>query len=157
MDQTERKMMKIVRVLEKFTVQTLKENGIGTAELDFIHTVRHNPGITQADVRKQLNLDKGAAARRVVSLESKGYLIQKLDENDKRCRHLFATKQAQTLKNSKASIETIYFDWLLEELEENEKQQFIHTLNQLYSRSKTEYKQGFPTLQKRLKEGNHHE
>ncbi len=44
MDQTERKMTKIAREVGKFTVQTMKEEGIGTAEFDFIHLVRHNPG-----------------------------------------------------------------------------------------------------------------
>lgn len=70
-------MTKIAREVGKFTVQTMKEDGIGTAEFDFIHLVRHNPGITQAQVREQLKLDKGAAARRTASLENKGYLIRK--------------------------------------------------------------------------------
>ena len=46
MDQTGRKITKIAREVAKFTVQTMKEEGIGTAEFDFIHLVRHNPGIT---------------------------------------------------------------------------------------------------------------
>lgn len=53
MDQTERKMTKIAREVGKFTVQTMKEEGIGTAEFDFIHLVRHNPGITQTEVREK--------------------------------------------------------------------------------------------------------
>ena len=44
MDQTGRKITKIAREVAKFTVQTMKEEGIGTAEFDFIHLVRHNPG-----------------------------------------------------------------------------------------------------------------
>lgn len=43
MDPTERKMTKIARELNKLTVQTMKEEGIGTAEFDFIHLVRHHP------------------------------------------------------------------------------------------------------------------
>ena len=48
-----------------------------TAEFDFIHLVRHNPGMTQADVRAALKMDKGAAARRAARLEAKGYLVRK--------------------------------------------------------------------------------
>lgn len=62
MDQTGRKITKIAREVGKFTVQTMKEEGIGTAEFDFIHLVRHNPGITQTEVRETLKIDKGAAA-----------------------------------------------------------------------------------------------
>ena len=72
MDQTGRKITKIAREVGKFTVQTMKEEGIGTAEFDFIHLVRHNPGITQTEVRETLKIDKGAAARRAASLEAKG-------------------------------------------------------------------------------------
>lgn len=43
MDVTERKITKIARELNKYTIQTMKEDGIGTAEFDFIHLVRHNP------------------------------------------------------------------------------------------------------------------
>ena len=63
MDKTERKMTKIARELNKLTVQTMKKEGIGTAEFDFIHLVRHHPGITQAQLREELKIDKGAAAR----------------------------------------------------------------------------------------------
>lgn len=77
MDATERKMTKIAREVSKFTVQTMKEEGVGTAEFDVIHLVRHNPGITQTKVRETLKIDKGAAAKRVASLEAKGYLVRK--------------------------------------------------------------------------------
>ena len=52
MDLTERKITKIAREASKLAVRTLKEDGIGTAEYDFIHLVRHHPGITQAEVRE---------------------------------------------------------------------------------------------------------
>ena len=49
MDETGRKITKIAREVNKLTVQTMKEDGIGTAEFDFIHLIRHNPGITQRE------------------------------------------------------------------------------------------------------------
>lgn len=105
MDDSERKITKIAREVSKFTVQTMREEGIGTAEFDFIHLVRHNPGITQAKVRDKLKIDKGAAARRASSLETKGYLIRKPNPDDKRSQLLYATDKAENLKNSKAHIE----------------------------------------------------
>ena len=65
MDGTERKMTKIAREVSKFTVQTMKEDGIGTAEFDVIYLVRHNPGITQTKARETLKIDKGAAANQL--------------------------------------------------------------------------------------------
>ena len=135
MDQTGRKITKIAREVGKFTVQTMKEEGIGTAEFDFIHLVRHNPGITQTEVRETLKIDKGAAARRAASLETKGYL--------ERSQLLYATKKAEALKNSKASIEAVFYEWLLAELPEEEKNAFCETLDKLYWRSKNERRAGF--------------
>ena len=65
MDDTERKMTKIAREVSKFTVQTMKEDGIGTAEFDVIYLVRHNQGITQTKARETLKIDKGAAANQL--------------------------------------------------------------------------------------------
>lgn len=143
MDQTERKITKIAREVAKFTVQTMKEEGIGTAEFDFIHLVRHNPGITQAKVREMLKIDKGAAARRTTSLEAKGYLERRPNPDDGRSQLLFATPKADALKNSKAQIEAMFYEWLTAELSEEEKKQFCETLDKLYWRSKNERRAGF--------------
>ena len=133
MDQTGRKITKIAREVGKFTVQTMKEEGIGTAEFDFIHLVRHNPGITQTEVRETLKIDKGAAARRAASLEAKGYLERKPNPADGRSQLLYATKKA----------EAFFYEWLLAELPEEEKNAFCETLDKLYWRSKNERRAGF--------------
>lgn len=62
MDKTARQITKIAREVSKFTTRSLKAEGIGAAELDFIHVVRKNPGITQAGIRSVLGIDKGACA-----------------------------------------------------------------------------------------------
>ena len=48
MDITERKITKIAREAEKLVLLTLREKGVGTAEIDLIHALRHHPGCTQA-------------------------------------------------------------------------------------------------------------
>ena len=159
MDATERKMTKIAREVSKFTVQTMKGEGVGTAEFDVIHLVRHNPGITQTEVRETLKIDKGAAARRAASLEAKGYLERKPNPADGRSQLLYATKKAEALKKSKASIEAVFYEWLLAELPEAEKVAFCKTLDTIYRRSKQESRAGFPhiTALTEQGEGERHE
>ena len=152
MDATERKMTKIAREVSKFTVQTMKEEGVGTAEFDVIHLVRHNPGITQTKVRETLKIDKGAAAKRVASLEAKGYLVRKPNPEDGRSQLLYATEKVETLKNSKAEIETVFYEWLLLELPEKEAESFCETLDKLYWKSKRERQNHFAELSKILSE-----
>lgn len=150
MDKTGRKITKIAREVNKFTVQTMKEDGIGTAEFDFIHLIRHNPGITQTEVRENLKIDKGAAARRAASLETKGYLVRKPNPKDGRSQLLFATEKAEQLRNSKEKIETAFYEWLLEGLTEEEQEAFCGLLDTLYLRSKKQSRAGFPDVTARL-------
>ena len=152
MDMTERKITKIAREVSALTVQMMKAEGVGTAEFDFIHLVRHNPGITQAEVRERLRIDKGAAARRAASLELKGYLVRRENPQDGRSQLLYATPQAESLKNSKASIEAAVYEWLLSDLDDAEKAAFCDTLDRLYRRMKAESRAGFPEC-RRLIEG----
>ncbi len=152
MAHTKRQMIKIAREISKFTARMLKIDGIGTAEYDFIHVVRKNPGITQATVRDILALDKGAAARRAANLEAKGYLVRKANPADGRSQLLYATEKASQLKNSKASIEALYYEFLEEALSPQENAEFRRLLNILYTRSKAESKAGFPNLTRRFLE-----
>ena len=157
MDITQRQMTKIAREVSKFTVRTLRADGIGSGELDVIHVIRHNPGITQTEVCAILGIDKGSAARKIASLEAKGYLTRQVNPADGRSRLLYATEQAQRLKNSKAQVETVCYEWLLEALTPEEQAEFARLLDILYRRSKQESKAGFPHLTQRLKGDFDHE
>ena len=150
MDPTERQITKIAREANKLVIRTMKDGGIGSGEMDLIHLVRHNPGLSQKEIGSQLNMDKGAVARRTASLEQKGYLIRQKNPADGRSQLLYATEKAERLKSSKATVETTFYEWLLDALEEEEKAAFAASLNKLYLRSKQESRSGFPHVAKLL-------
>ena len=102
MDITERKITKIARETEKLVLLTMREEGVGTAEIDLIHALRHHPGCTQAQLAELLHADKAAIARRTKNLEGKGYLTREDAPNDRRSQLLFPTEKAESLKSSKA-------------------------------------------------------
>ena len=146
MDLTERKITKIAREAEKLVLLSLRDTDVGTAEIDLIHALRHNPGITQAKLGEILHADKAAIARRTKNLEIKGYLIRKDDPNDHRSQLLYPTAQAETLKASKAEIETSFYEYLTSALTEEKQATFAALLDKLYTASKTESRAGFPHL-----------
>lgn len=152
MDETGRKITKIAREVGKFTLQNMRRKGVGAAEFDVIHLVRHYPGITQTQVVQALNMDKGAAAKRVASLENKGYLIRKPNPADGRSQLLYATEAADGLRNSKAHIEEVFYTWLLEDLDREEAEQFCATLDKLYQKSKAQRKANFRDVAARLEQ-----
>ena len=152
MDITERKITKIAREAEKSVLRYLREDGVGTAEIDLIHALRHNPGCTQAKLAEILNADKAAVARRTQNLEKKSYLVRKDDPNDKRSRLLFPTEKAETLKASKAEIESAFYEYITTgALSESEAETFAKLLDKVYVASKTESRAGFPHLTENLK------
>lgn len=144
MDITERKITKIAREAEKLVLYSIRESGVGTAEIDLIHAVRHNPGCTQAKLAEILNADKAAIARRTKNLEVKGYLIRKEDVNDKRSQLIYATDKAETLKSSKAEIEEAFYEYILSVLDQKQADTFAELLNKVYVASKNESRAGFP-------------
>ena len=144
MDITERKITKIAREAEKLVLRTMRETGVGTAEIDLIHALRHNPGCTQAALAELLHADKAAIARRTKNLEEKGYLVRRDDPEDRRSQLLYPTAQAEALKSSKAEIEASFYEYLTSVLTEEEAETFAVLLDRVYTVSKTESRAGFP-------------
>lgn len=151
MDITKRKITKIAREVNKFTVKTLKKDGIGISEFDVIHIIRKNPGITQKEICNILGIDKAAVARQCTNLVFKGYLTKEKNPKDGRSQLLFATKKAELLKNSKTHIESIFYEWLLEDLNEQDQQNFSKLLDHIYTKCKIESKANFPTMTNKVK------
>lgn len=144
MDRTERKITKIAREAEKLVLRMLRAEGVGTAEIDLIHALRHNPGCTQAKLAEILHADKAAIARRTKNLEEKGYLVRRDDPEDRRSQLLYPTAQAEALKSSKAEIEASFYEYLTSVLTEEETETFAALLDRVYTVSKTESRAGFP-------------
>ena len=157
MDITRRKITKIAREVSKFTVRSMRKDGIGTGEFDVLHVIRKNPGITQAGVCRILGINKGAAARQTVNLEAKGYLQRTENPADGRSQLLFATAKADSLKNSKARIEAAFYEGLLEPLTEEDRQEFARLLDLIYQRCKAESKAGFPEMKQKMAEAREDE
>lgn len=143
MDITERKITKIARETEKLVLLSLREEGVGTAEIDLIHALRHHPGCTQAALAELLHADKAAIARRTKNLEAKGFLVRQDDPNDRRSQLLYPTEKAEAMKASKAEIEASFYEYLTSVLTDDEAK-LAALLNKLYAASKTESRAGFP-------------
>ena len=152
MDASRRQITKIAREAGRLTIRVMRQEGIGSGEFDLIHLVRHRPGISQKEICEELNMDKGAAARRVARLVEKGYLIRRENPADGRSRLLYATEKAEQLKNSKALVESRSYEWLLEGFDGEQRETFVQLLDLIYHRSKTESRSGFPHVLERLEQ-----
>lgn len=156
MEHPARKITKIAREAERLVLLATRADGIGTAEIDCIHAVRHHPGITQAELTAALHSDKAAIARRTANLERKGYLRREPNPSDGRSQLLYATEQAEGLRNAKSEAESAFYDYLMAGLDEAQRGAFLAALDVLYRRSKEESRAGFPHLRP-VVEGDAHE
>ena len=157
MDITERKITKIAREAEKLVLLTMRDEGVGTAEIDLIHALRHHPGCTQAMLAELLHADKAAIARRTKNLEGKGYLVRRDDPDDRRSQLLFPTEKAESLKASKAEVEAAFYEYLTTVLTAEEAVAFAASLKKLYTASKTESRAGFPHFRSNAGGSTHEE
>lgn len=155
MEHPARKITKIAREAEHLVLLASRADGIGTAEIDCLHAVRHHPGVTQAELVAMLHSDKAAIARRTANLERKGYLRREPNPSDGRSQLLYATEQAEGLRNTKAEAESAFYDYLMAGLDEAQRSAFLASLDILYRRSKAESRALFPHLRPVLEEGTH--
>ena len=155
MEHPARKITKIAREAEHLVLLASRADGIGTAEIDCLHAVRHHPGVTQSELVAMLHSDKAAIARRTANLERKGYLRREPNPSDGRSQLLYATEQAEGLRNAKAEAESAFYDYLMAGLDEAQRSAFLASLDILYRRSKTESRTGFPHLRPVFEEGAH--
>ena len=83
-------------------------------------------------------------------LEAKGYLRRETNPADRRSRLLYATHKAEELKNSKAHLEELFYEWLLEPLNAQEQEELARLLAVLEPRCREEWRAGFPNVEERL-------
>lgn len=150
MDTTQRSISKIARCAGSFTTRTMRCTGIGASEFDLIYLIRRRPGITQAEVCQRLETDKGATARQLMRLEAKGYVRREPNPADRRSRLLYATEKADELKDSRAHLEELFYQWLMEPLMPGEREELARLLAALEPRCMEERRNGFPNVKRLL-------
>lgn len=61
-------------------------------------TLYQEEGRTQEQLSSILSIDKAAATRSLTSLQDKGYIQRRVNEQDKRCKCIYLTQKAEELR-----------------------------------------------------------
>ncbi|MCD7882814.1 MAG: MarR family winged helix-turn-helix transcriptional regulator [Lachnospiraceae bacterium] len=146
MNNSGKEISKIAQIANLLSVRQMRGAGLGTAEYDLLRLVKQQPGISQKDACAQLDMDKGALARRAVNLEQKGYLTRRSNPKDARSQLLFPEPKADQMDDAGDSAEDAFYGWLLEGLSEEERGQFCEALRILEERARKESEDGFPNV-----------
>lgn len=136
MDRSDRKIMKISRESERFLNVELKDNELGLTDLNIIHELRKNQGSSQQKLSSILNVDKSLISRRMKFLVENDYIRVENSTVDKRTKLLYTTDKDSSSKKTRIYYESLYFEYLIDGLDQIEAKAFLNTLDKLYEKSK---------------------
>ncbi|MEG1257352.1 MarR family transcriptional regulator [Clostridium sp.] len=149
MDETKRYITKISRVAQMYTNDAFKDANLSPSEYVCLRYIRKNEGLNQETLRDLLSIDKSAVTRLVINLEKKGYIFRRKDEEDKRSNKLFSTEKTKDVKMIATSNEAYFYQWLMEDIDEESKEIFLKVLEKLYVKSKNERRANFKNIKNR--------
>ena len=93
----------IYRQFTVFLNRELADSELTATELMYIGSLYDQDGVTQDDLAREFCIDKAATARTIQTLESKGILLRKVDENDRRAKRIYLTPKAEKYKTTKTT------------------------------------------------------
>lgn len=133
MNEKYRMLTKVVRnmKLKKACEFTLLNDN----EQEALRFIIKRPLCIQNDIQSYLNVDKGLITRIVKKLVNNGY-IEIVLFDDRRKKHLKATKKAEEEKLDSQLYEIAYYKRLFSDIPEQEQNQFFMTLEKIYIKSK---------------------
>lgn len=89
----------IERSQQRYMSNKLKELNLFLGEVKLIMPICANEGLSQEDLVKTFGLNKSTVANSLRSLEEQGYILRKVNPNNRRKNQIFATEKGKNLSN----------------------------------------------------------
>ncbi len=86
------------RCAMRFRERELADTGLAGCQTPYITQLYRQPGITQEEMARALNVNKSSVARQLASLEEKGYVRRESDPGDRRSLRVYPTEKAYELR-----------------------------------------------------------
>ncbi|WP_375559181.1 MarR family winged helix-turn-helix transcriptional regulator [Bernardetia sp. OM2101] len=92
-----REIGKIYRSLNSFSDFLMKSINLEKGQYQFLMRVKENQGINQQNLSSLLLVDKTTTAKAISKLITKGYILKKVDQDDKRNSNLYLTSKGEEI------------------------------------------------------------
>lgn len=86
------------RHIKSYVSKELEPYNLGSGQFHYILMLYKNDGISQEEINKYIRKDKGTTARAIKRLENEGYIIRKVNPEDKRAYKIYLTQKALDVK-----------------------------------------------------------
>ena len=127
----------ISRCAHAYRADSLEGSGLGPSHYFYILIACGSPGISQDQIAKRLYINKSSVTRAIAALEENGFVERRPSEEDKRVIQIYPTQKATDLLPEVRRIARAWNDVLLDELEEEEREQFLSTLEKITGRAQS--------------------
>ncbi len=112
----------IQRLSNIYFSNNLASYQIGCGQQFFLLQIYRNPGISLQELASRGYYDKATATRAVKKLEEEAYVRLETDGEDKRVRHIFATKKAEEVVEKTLESVAVLTNFLLDGFDEGERE-----------------------------------
>lgn len=96
------------RCAMRFRERQLADTGLAGCQTPYLTTLYRQPGISQEEMARSLNVNKSSVARQLSALEDKGYVRREPSPTDKRILLVYPTEKAMEVKDR---LFHCYHDW----------------------------------------------
>lgn len=136
------------RCAMRFRENELADTGLAGCQTPYLTTLYRQPGISQEEMARALNVNKSSVARQLSVLEEKGYVRRVPSYTDKRILLVHPTEKALALKER---LYHCYHDWssyLTQDFTEEEKQTLSRLMARIAARAEDYVKGGECTCER---------
>ena len=130
------------RCAMRFREDELADTGLSGCQTPYLTTLFHQPGISQEELARSLNVNKSSVARQLSALEENGYVRREPSATDKRILLVYPTDQALALKER---LYRCYHDWssyLTQDFSKDEKETLSRLMVRIAARAEDYVKGG---------------
>jgi DNA-binding MarR family transcriptional regulator len=121
----------LYRYGQMYIGEKLKNLDIGKGQHSFLNALYKKDGLSQEELSNYLKIDKGTTAKALKKLEDQGYLIRKVNEDDRRFYQVFLTDKALAIKEEVRGVLINWRDILSDGLTEEEQQMALTILEKM--------------------------
>lgn len=146
MDIFRKSFFRIHRIAQRYYNSKMEE-GLTAQEAHALRVISFRKTTTQQFLADRLGIDKSQVTRLVKKLEQQGYLTRAINPEDRREKLISATSKADAVREQDLALTGRFYQWLLSEMSEKEREALGQTLEHLLERAIEARRNGFSELE----------
>lgn len=131
MENLSRNLLHVSRRAQTCIGEVAKKYHLSVAEQPFFMAISKQNGRTQEELTSLVGVDKAMTTRAIRSLESKGFIVRKQGENDKRQNLVYKTEKVDRIEAHLRADLLAFNDYFTKGIDESELEIFMRVLNQM--------------------------